>query len=148
MSDGFAYTLSMVLDDKALSIQLHGGCDLEASLVSLHALAETLAHNPIEGLLMDYSKYDLTFEMEEFSKVADAYCTEFPEKFPVAFVYRENQVGRAIYMTRRLEETGRPSRAFESAEMALAWLETQLVPRVLPPAGGAGKSGASLGAAG
>ncbi|WP_417489658.1 hypothetical protein [Maricaulis sp.] len=148
MSDGFAYTLSMVLDDKALSIQLHGGCDLEASLVSLHALAETLANNPIEGLLMDYNKYDLTFEMEEFSKVADAYCTDFPEKFPVAFVYRESQVGRAIFMTRRLEETGRPSRAFESAEAALAWLETQLVPRVLPPAGGTGQSGVSLGAAG
>ncbi|WP_417493291.1 hypothetical protein [Maricaulis sp.] len=147
MPDSFAYTLSMVLDDKALSIQLHGGCDIEASLVSLQALADTLAKNPIEGLLMDYSKYELTFEMDEFSKLADAYCTEFPEKFPVAFVYRENQVGRAIYMTRRLEETSRPSRAFESADMAMSWLEAQLVPRVMPPAGGAGQSSAGLGSA-
>ncbi|WP_417469792.1 hypothetical protein [Maricaulis sp.] len=148
MSEGFAYTLSMVLDDKALSIQLHGGCDIEASLVSLQTLADTLAKNPIEGLLMDYSKYELTFEMDEFSKLADAYCTEFPDRFPVAFVYRENQVGRAIYMTRRLEETGRPSRAFDSADMAMSWLQDQLVPRVMPPSGGPGQSGTSLGAAG
>ncbi|WP_233342405.1 hypothetical protein [Maricaulis salignorans] len=138
----------MVSNERVLSIQLHGGCHLEATLVSLRTLAETLSNNPIEGLLMDYNKYELTFEMDDFSKVADVYCTEFPDRFPVAFVYKESQVGRAIYMTRRLEETGRPSRAFETSDMALAWLETQLVPRALPPAGGAGQPNDSLGSAG
>jgi len=148
MPDDFAYTLSMVSNDKVLSIQLHGGCHLEASLVSLHALATTLINNPIEGLLVDYSRYALTYEMDEFSQIADVYCTEFPETFPVAFVYKESQVGRAIYMTRRLEETGRPSRAFESAELAVTWLEAQLVARDMPTTGEADQPNSALGAAG
>ena len=145
----FSYTLSMAADDRVLSIQLHGGCHFEASMVSLHTLAQTLANHPIEGLLVDYSGYDLTFEMEQFTEIADIYCREFPSGFPVAFVYRESQVAPAIYMTRRLEETGRPSRAFDSAEMAMSWLQDQLVPRVLPPSGGPGQSGETgLGASG
>ena len=125
MSDDFSYTLDVTSNDRVLSIQLHGGCHLDASIVSLKALAQTLVNNPLKGVLIDYSAYDLTFEMEEFAQI-DVYCTEFPAGFPVAFVYNQAQVARAIYMTRRLEETGRPSRAFDAAPAAMEWLETQM----------------------
>ena len=138
MPDDFSYTLNMTTNDRVLEIRLHGGCHFEASLVSLNALAQTLKDNPLEGLLVDYSGYDLTFEMDQFAQLADIYCSEFPEGFPVAFVYREAQVGRAIYMTRRLEESGRPSRAFDSAAAAMSWLETQ-IPAVAAPASGTGR---------
>lgn len=143
MSDDFSYTLNVTLNDRVLSIQLHGGCHLEASLVSVRALAKTLSDNPLQGLVMDYSTYDLTFEMDEFAQIADVYCSEFPAGFPVAFVYNEAQVARAIYMTRRLEESGRPSRAFDSFAPAVDWLETQMTPAEVPPGARAGKAAPS-----
>jgi hypothetical protein len=144
MSDDFSYTLNVTSNDRVLSIQLHGGCHLEASLVSLRALAKTLAENPLEGLLIDYSHYHLTFEMDEFAQIADVYCSEFPAGFPVAFVYNEAEVARAIYMTRRLEESGRPCRAFEAAPAALAWLDTKMPP-ALPEPGAQGSASTGSG---
>lgn len=126
MPEDYSYTLDLTSNDRVLSIKLHGGCKLDASLVSLKALAQTLANNPLKGVLIDYSSYELTFEMEEFAQIADVYCTEFPAGFPVAFVYNKAQVARAIYMTRRLAESGRPSRAFDAAPAAMDWLETQI----------------------
>lgn len=135
MPDDFSYTLDVTSHDRVLAIQLHGGCQLEASLVSLKALVHALTENPLKGLLMDYSAYELTFEMEEFAQIADVYCSDFPAGFPVAFVYNQDQVGRAIYMTRRLEESGRPSRAFDAASAAMDWLEAQMPPVQAVPAG-------------
>lgn len=147
MSDDFSYTLNVTSDDRVLAIQLHGGCHLEASLVSLRLLAKALADNPLKGVLIDYSNYDLTFVMEEFAQLADVYCSDFPAGFPVAFVYKEAQVARAIYMTRRLEESGRPCRAFDAAELALAWLETQMPSADIPPGASAVKLPSSADAA-
>lgn len=126
MSDTFGFTTKVLEKGRILAINLHGATDLKASLSSLRTLGTTLAGTPVEGLVMDYSRHHVTYEMDGFSEIANAYCTRFPAGFPVAFVYKSDQVARVIFMTRRLEESGRPSRAFSAYEEALEWLQEQL----------------------
>jgi hypothetical protein len=126
MSDTFGFTTKVLEKGRILAIDLHGATDLKASLSSLRTLATTLAGTSVEGLVMDYSRHHVTYDIDGFSEIAKAYCTRFPEGFPVAFVYKPDQVARVIFMTRRLEESGRPSRAFSANELALEWLQEKL----------------------
>lgn len=134
MSEEFSYTLRVTAEDRILVIQLHGGCHFDASVAGLKSLAQALASNPLQGVLIDYSAYPLTYELDEFAQIADIYCDEFPAGFPVAFVYLEAEVARTIYMTRRLIESGRPSRAFSNQADAQQWLETEIGMAVEPVA--------------
>lgn len=126
MSDTFGFTTKVLEKGRILAINLHGATDLKASLSSLRTLGTALAGTPVEGLLMDYSKHHVTYDIEGFSEIANAYCRRFPPNFPVAFIYNPDQVARVIFMTRRLEESGRPSRAFNAYDLALDWLQQQV----------------------
>lgn len=138
MAETFGFTTKVLEKGRILAIDLHGATDLKASLASLRTLGTTLAGTPVEGLVMDYSRHHVTYDIDGFSEIADAYCNQFPAGFPVAFVYKPDQVARVIFMTRRLEESGRPSRAFSTYELALDWMQQQLgspaaEPEAVPP---------------
>lgn len=124
--DTFGFTTKVLEKGRILAINLHGATDLKASLSSLRTLGTALANSPIEGLLMDYSRQHVSHDMDGFSEIATAYCQLFPTGFPVVFVYNPDQVARVIFMTRRLEESGRSSRAFSAYDPALDWLQDQL----------------------
>lgn len=124
--DTFGFTTKVLEKGRILAIDLHGATDLKASLSSLRTLGTALADASIEGLLMDYSRQHVGHDIEGFSEIATAYCQLFPAGFPVVFVYNPDQVARVIFMTRRLVESGRPSRAFSAYDPALDWLQGQL----------------------
>ena len=126
MSETFGFTTQILERGRILGIALHGAADLKASLASLRTLGTTLSGTPIAGMVMDYSGHHVDYSIEGYGEIAKAYCAEFPAGFPVAFVYNHEQVARVIFMTRRLEETGRPSRAFDSFDAALLWLQGHL----------------------
>jgi len=123
MSTDFSFALNYSHDGRFMILKLIGVSELSISISHLTSLATALPKSACVGLIVDYRQYVLKFELEDFEKIADAYCQTFPEGLPISFLYNENQAAQAIYMTRRLEESGRPSHAFDAEESALAWLD-------------------------
>lgn len=129
MTDTFGFRTTVLEQGRMLAIELHGASDLNASLASMRSFGTALVGTPVKGVVMDYSRHYVTYQIEDFEAIAKAYCDCFPIGFPVAFVYKPDQVARVIFMTRRLEENGRPSRAFAEYASALDWLQEQVPAR-------------------
>jgi len=121
MTKDFSFAVNYSPDGRYMILKLIGISEISTSLSHMASLASALSKSKSQALVVDYRQFVLNFELEDYAKIADAYCHTFPEGLPVAFVYEENQASRVIYMTRRIEESGRPSHAFETEEAALEW---------------------------
>ena len=123
MSTDFSFAVNYSEDGRFMILKLIGVSEFSTSISHMASLATALSKSACMGLIVDYRQFVLNFELEDYEKIADAYCQTFPEGLPVSFLYNEDQAARVIYMTRRLEESGRPSHAFGTEEDALVWLD-------------------------
>ncbi|WP_203291938.1 hypothetical protein [Maricaulis parjimensis] len=122
MSEPGGFDETAMADGRVLVATLRGETSLSGALSAVTDRVERIRKAGNQGLVMDYSGCTLTHPIEEYSRIADTYCDGLPDGFPVAFVYNENQIGRCIYMTRRLEAARKPSRAFPDADAAVEWV--------------------------
>jgi len=120
------YEVSVALNGAALCVTLGGVHAYDAALTDQKRLVEGVKQNGFKVLLMDYRPCRIMHELEEYGRIADSYCADLPEGLPIAFVFSPRQAARVIFMTRRLEEAGRPAHGFSNVRSGLDWLQSCL----------------------
>lgn len=124
--------------------RLHGPNRFRVSLENAHKLCERFRAGGLSALVIDYTDCDLGHQPHEYRQLAAAFASGLPAGLPFAYVYRHDQVGHILVMTRTLNAAGLKARGFNDTLEAETWIFSQLgavraaadAPRALDPVPG------------
>ena len=117
------FTRTEHAEGRVLSIHMTGVNTAAQSLANAPKLGQRVRDNGYSGLIMNYQGCRFDHTVGQFTKVAEALNEALPEAVRIAYVYDDGNLMHAAYITRLLSRSGRPVRAFESLELALAYAQ-------------------------
>lgn len=85
----------------------------EESRANAQKLAERLARENRDGVILDYTDCTLDHTVEQFAAIADIFIARVPRTCRIAYVYGPANMMHALLMTKRLSASGYLARAFD-----------------------------------
>lgn len=105
-------------------IALSGTTAIEESLKNLDVLASRLNEQSYEGVIMDYRSADPQLSMTDYKDLADRMGPLLKPDIRIAYLFNRVTLGRALFITRLLRESGVKTGAFGQ------WSEVQTFMRL------------------
>lgn len=119
------FTRTEHADGRVLSIHMTGVNTAAQSLANAPKLGQRVRETGYSGLIMNYQGCRFDHTVGQFTKVAEALSEALPAHVRVAYVYDDGNLMHAAYITRLLSKSGRPVRAFDNLDLALAYVQNE-----------------------
>lgn len=122
---GLSMSLAASDDGRIAHIRLFGDNGFEASAINAETISDYVASRSFGALIIDWSECAMLQTAPQFNTVAESFAARLSPATKFLVLYRPDQFGHALFLTRALHRAGFPARAFQSEAECLLWLATE-----------------------